>query len=95
MKYILTDNNNVIINISNKTILREDGYFIEEINTVYPTLLKLRLYEMSEIPSEAQTQKYCYTEEKGFYKNSNYKEYYTEEQRISALEDVVNTLLGF
>ena len=31
-------------------------------------------YKIEEIPEGVETEKYCYTEEKGFYKNENYVE---------------------
>ena len=98
--YILTDNNDVIICISEileydkaknpKVRNKEMGDFFMAKRLVAHT------YENVEIPNEKiKEAKYCYTEEKGFYKNENYKEFFSDQERITALEEVVNNLLGF
>lgn len=55
------------------------------------------VYDVEEIPSEVEEHKYCYTKEKGFYINENYKEPVDQEieTRISLVEDAVNSILGF
>lgn len=63
-------------------------------NIAFPTEM-VNVYEVAEIPENVEAEKYCYTEEKGFYENENYREYFSQEDRISALEDTVNMLLGF
>lgn len=94
--YIITDKDNVIINISKTIGYQSNGNILVNDGTLaIAKLLVNKVCEVDEIPEEIEEVKYCYTEEKGFYKNENYKEYYSNEERISSLEDVVNTLLGF
>lgn len=94
--YIITDKNDVVFHMSKTLDYQSNGnLLVDNGNLAIAKILVKEIFEMSEIPTEVEVQKYCYTEEKGFYKNENYKEYFTEEQRISALEDVVNNLLGF
>ncbi len=95
--YILTNEKNAIIEISNTYELdtehrniKVDGY-----NIAYGPDEKINVYEVLEVPENVKAEKYCYTEEKGFYENENYREYFSQEDRISALEDTVNMLLGF
>ena len=94
--YILTDENNVIICISDTLEYQENGNPLvkNESYAIAENLVK-HTYENVEVPEGIEESKYCYTTKKGFYKNEDYKEYYSEEQRISALEDAVNMLLGF
>lgn len=94
--YIITDKENIIIKISETIGYQSNGNILVNDGTLaIAKLLVNKVYEVDEIPEEIEEVKYCYTEEKGFYKNENYKEYYSNEERISSLEDVVNTLLGF
>ena len=99
MKYVLTGENNVIIAISDTLGEQSNGNPLvtdKEGNqyAIAKYLIKNK-YEIEEIPENVMENKYCYNVEQGFYKNSDWKEYYSEEQRISALEDTVNMLLGF
>lgn len=92
--YILTDKDNVIINISGTLDYQSNGNpLINEGKLAIAKILVNKIYEVKEIPNNVSEARYCYTEEKGFYKNENYREYYSEEERISALEDMVNMLL--
>jgi len=53
---------------------------------------------VEEIPEEVEENKYCYTPEKGFYINENWKEPVDPQEietRISLVEDAVNSILGF
>ena len=96
--YILVDTEDVVIAISKTIDYEENGNVIVEDDNVkiaYAKYIVKKVYEVQEIPENVQVQKYCYTEEKGFYKNENYREYFSEEDRITALEEVVNSLLGF
>ena len=94
--YILTDKDNIIIHISETLNYQENGNPLVDNDTLaIAKVLVENVYENVEVPEEIVASKYCYTQEQGFYKNPNYKEYFTSEQRISALEDAVNMLLGF
>lgn len=94
--YIVTDNENKIIAISETIGYQSNGnVLVDNDNLAIAKILVKDVIEVQEIPENVVENKYCYTEEKGFYKNENYQEYYTNEERISALEDTVNMLLGF
>ena len=96
MKYVLTGENDVVIHISDTLNYQSNGNPLVDNDTLaIAEYLVKNVYENVEVPEEIVESKYCYTKEKGFYKNENYKEYYSTEERISALEDTVNTLLGF
>lgn len=94
MKYVLTNEENIIIDISStynhdkeKRNIKLDNH-----NIAYAPNEVINVYEV-EIPSNVELQKYCYTSEQGFYKNENYKEHYSLEEQVSALEDMVNELI--
>lgn len=53
----------------------------------------ITMYEVEEIPTGVEPEKYCYTEKDGFYKNPDYKEEYTTEQRLEALEQMMNEII--
>lgn len=97
--YIITDKDDTIISISKTVDYQENGNVLvdDEKNGKYAIAKPIfkEVYEVEEVQAEIETNKYCYTKNQEFYKNDNYIEYYTEEQRISALEDAVNMLLGF
>ena len=94
--YIITDKENVIIHISETIGYQENGNVLVDNSTLaIANLLVNGVYKVETVEEGVRPSKYCYTEEKGFYKNENYREYYSQEDRISALEDTVNILLGF
>lgn len=96
MKYIFVDEDDVIFHISETKGYQENGnVLVDDGRLAIPPSLIKEIYELGEVPEEIEVAKYCYTEENGFYKNENYREYFSEEERISALEDAVNLLLGF
>lgn len=90
--FVLTGANDEIICI-NESIAYSDfhrGYFVEAENTVYPQ--DSTLFENVIIPDEVEVQKYCYTEEDGFYQNQNYQEYVSPEQEIADLKQQITDL---
>lgn len=92
--FIITDKNDVIMHISETKDYQENGNILIYNKTLaIPTSLTNGVYEVSEIPIGVETQKYCYTEEKGFYANKDYAIHYTDTERISALEDIVNEII--
>ena len=95
--FILTNKNNEIIEMSNTYELDEEdrNIIVDNHAIAYAPDEKINVYEVEEVSENVEIAKWCYTEEKGFYENENYVEYYSEEDRISALEDAVNTMLGF
>lgn len=96
MKYIITDKDDVVIHISETIGYQENGnVLVDNGELAIAKPLVKEINEVENIEENIVEAKYCYTKEKGIYKNENYKEYFSEEQRISALEDTVNMLLGF
>lgn len=49
-------------------------------------------YEV-ETPDNIVTEKFKYTEAEGFTKNENYKRYYSLEEQVQALQEVVNEII--
>lgn len=95
MTTILTREDNVIIHMTTGTVIEENGMYVSvDEQTKIPQKIAAHKYEVEIVPEEVASIKYCYAEGV-FSLNPNYKEFYSEEERISALEDVVNTLLGF
>ena len=96
MKYVLVDEDNIIVHISETLGYQSNGnYLVDNGELAIVKQLIANVYEVENIPEEIAPVKYCYNVEQGFYKNKDYREYYSPEQRISALEDAVNMLLGF
>ena len=101
--YILTNHKNVILDISKILIEKEDRYATDnfEIMKEYKTqnidgtitVDAINAFEVQEISENIEIEKYCYTENDGFYKNPDYKEEYTTEQRLEALEQMMNELI--
>lgn len=94
--YIITNKENIIMHMSETLNHDDNGDILVDMDTL--TLSKDLVkgtYEVEEVPSEVYLGKYCYEKEKGFYKNPNYIKQYSEAERIAALEETVNMLLGF
>lgn len=93
--YIITNNNNVIIAISNTYRLDEEhrNIILDEYNIAYGPNEVMNAFEVQEVPSEVEVEKYCYTEAQGFYKNPDYKQYYSIEDRVEALEQMMNEMI--
>ena len=93
--YILTDKYNHVITISKTLDYQNNGNYLVKDGTlaIVPSLVT-NIYEKNEgIDEKYDSSKYCYTEEKGFYINPDWKPYYSIEERVTALEDAVNSLL--
>lgn len=96
--YILTNSNkeneDAIMFITEKVGVQEGtGYhLLENENVAIPTEFVKGIYEVEEIPEGVETEKYCYTVEKGFYENENFVEYKTPEQQIEELNQQVTDL---
>lgn len=96
MKYIITANEDKrITDISTSIGYETNGNIILDNGTQIACFREVQVHEVEEIPEGVTVEKYCYTEEEGFYKNSNYQEYISIEDRVSALEDMMNMQLGF
>lgn len=85
--YIITDSSDVIIHISETIDHQENGNILVDNNTlaIAKPLVK-EVYEIEEISENIEESKYCYTEEQGFYENTNYKEIVTPEMEIENLK---------
>lgn len=93
--YILVKENNVIMNIT-ETLNRQEWtnyYLVNNDTLAIPEQFVTAVYEVVDVPTNIEPEKYCYNESDGFYKNENYAPYYSPEDRIAALEDMVNMLL--
>ena len=53
---------------------------------------EITMIEVTEVPEGVEAEKYKYVDG-AFVENENYVEYHSEQERISALEDMVNMLL--
>ena len=94
--YIITNKDNVIVHISETIGYQENGNVLVDNDTLaIPKISVDKIYEVETIETGIVEQKYCYTEEEGFYRNVNYKEHISIEDRVSALEDMMNMQLGF
>lgn len=93
--YVLTDKDNIIIEISN-IYERDEKYRnikVDNYNIAYAPDEQINVYEVLEIPEGVCERKYCYTEEKGFYKNENYKEPEpTDAEKIKQLQEQITDL---
>lgn len=97
MKFVLTKQNNEIIEISNTYELDEEHRNINVDNNraiAYAPDEKINVYEVEEIPENVERAKYCYTEEKGFYENENYVEPKPEITNEELMEQITNLQLA-
>lgn len=73
--YVILDNENVIIAISESVIYEDnENVVINNGSLAIPKILYKKIVEVSELPSTVSPQRYCYTEQKGFYINKNFLE---------------------
>lgn len=93
MKYVITNKDDVVIHISETIGYQENGNVIVKNGelAIAKPLVK-EVYEVEEIEENVEEAKYCYTKEKGFYKNENYKEIITPEKEIEILKEQVTDL---
>lgn len=103
---ILTDYNNVIKHICKIVGFEDNGNVLIIENggkiAIPPDSINGK-YNVEQILEGIVKEKYCYTEEKGFYKNENYVEpeepietrLKLVEERIALTEDMINMSLGF
>ena len=94
MKYVITDKDDVVIALSNSCNDNKEyrNLELDDFNIAYAPDEEFNVYQV-EVPSEVEPSKYCYTEKDGFYVNPNYTYTYTEEERLSALEDMMNEII--
>lgn len=77
MKFVLTNKENEIIEISNTYELDEEHRNINVDDNraiAYGPDEVINMFEVEEIPENIEIAKYCYSEENGFYINENYVE---------------------
>ncbi len=104
MKYIITDNRDVVIHISDTIGYQENGNVLVDNDTlaIAKPLVK-EVYEVENVDEGICESKYCYTETDGFYVNPNYVEPKEPietrvdliEERVTLAEDMINMSLGF
>lgn len=97
--YIITNQKNVIIHISETIGYQNNGNVLVDNDTLaIAKMLVKQVYEVDEIPDDIVEYKYCYSDDKGFYKNSEYVEPRQDEEiskRLDNLEnDVTNNQLA-
>ena len=94
MKYIITNEDNVIVDISN-TYERNEEYrniILDDHNIAYGPDEVLNAIQIN-IPTGVEIQKYCYTENDGFYENPNYVEPPKPiEERMNIAEDSITEI---
>ena len=94
MKYVITDNNDVIIDLSETIGYQENGNVLINNGTlaIAASLVK-EVYEVNNIPENIEAQKYCYTTKDGFYENPDYVEPpKTIEERVGLAEDTITEI---
>lgn len=104
MKYIITDNKDVVIHVSDTIGYQENGNVLVDNDTlaIAKPLVK-EVYEVNTVDEGVCEQEYCYTEADGFYINPNYVEPKEPietridliEERVALTEDMMNMQLGF
>ncbi len=73
MKYIITNKDNEIIHISDTIGYQENGNILVDNGSLAIAKApneKMGVYEVESVAEEISERKYCYTEEQGFYKNT-------------------------
>lgn len=92
--FILTNKNDVVFHISETKSYQKNGNVLVDNDTLaIPPILIKEIFEVSEIPMEVEVQKYCYTAEKGFCKNENYREpELSDTEKIKQLQEQVTDL---
>lgn len=89
MKFVLTNKENEIIEISNTYEVDEEHRNINVDNyaIAYAPDEKINVFEVEEIPEGVERAKYCYTEEQGFYINENYVEPVNEKSELEKVKE--------
>ncbi|MCM1052444.1 MAG: hypothetical protein NC483_00480 [Ruminococcus sp.] len=73
--YVLTNNEDMIVHISETLDYQKNGNPLVDNGTLaIAKYLVAHTYENIEIPDGVCESKYCYTKDKGFYKNEDYVE---------------------
>ncbi len=95
-KYIITDQENVIIHISDTIAYQKNGNVLVDNDTLaIAKYLVKKVYEVENITDDITINKYCYTVQKGFYVNENYvepKEIVSNEELQEQINDLQKLL---
>lgn len=91
--FIITDNNNKIMHISETIGYQNNGNVLinNDSQAIAKNLVK-GVFEVENISEGIETDKYCYTEEKGFYENVDYTEPFNEKVEIEQLKEQITEL---
>ena len=94
--YILTNKDNVIIHISETIGYEENGNILVDGGSLAIAVAPnetINVYEVETVDEGITSEKYCYTEEKGFYKNEGYQEPEpSDTQKIRDLQEQITDL---
>lgn len=92
--YILTNKNDVVFHISETKNYQSNGNVLVDSDTLAISKYLVKdVFEVEEIAEEIEVQKYCYTAEKGFYKNENYREpELSDKEKIKQLQEQMTDL---
>lgn len=87
--YVITNKkDNRIFEIGSELEYQNNGYpFLKDKRISFPDYA-VNVYEVETVPEEIIEEKYCYTEEKGFYKNPSYVEPINEQYLQSQITDL-------
>ena len=84
--------NNEIFGICKELKYWDNGYPLNvDANTAYPIEI-VNVYEVETVPEEVVEGKYCYTPERSFYENKDWKELYDANVKVKELEQQVTDL---
>lgn len=87
MVYIITNKEDIIIHISETKDYQNNGNLLVNDGKLAISKHSIKeVYEVEEVPVEVAENKYCYTKERGFYKNENYIEPVNELTEIEKLK---------
>lgn len=92
--YIVTDKNDVVFYMSESLDYQSNGNLLVDNGALaIAKYLVKDVFEVEDVPNGGEVQKYCYTEDKGFYKNENYKELEASDtEKIKQLQEQVTDL---
>lgn len=91
---IVTYKDNRIGAIREEISYEENGNVLIGNNEAIGFWLVGGIYDVAEIPEGVEEEKYCYTEEKGFYKNENYVEPKSEITNEELMQQITNLQLA-
>lgn len=88
--YLLTNKNNTIVYITTEAVLKSDGIHVGG-NLVFSDKT-LNIIKIDELPNDIIPQKYCYTNDEGFYLNKSYNSIINEDSIHEKLEYIINKI---